>query len=156
MELRKYDETDADQVLQLFKETIFTINKKDYSQEQLEVWANSFSKEELNCRLKNSHTHVAVMDGKAIGFGNLNEKAVIDLLFTHKDFQGQGVGSAILNRLESEAIMSGFNETYTEASITAKPFFQAKGYEVVKKQEKLVKETIFINFIMRKKLTTTL
>jgi len=152
MEIRKYQETDSEEILQLFKETIFTINKEDYSQEQLGIWANSFRKEELNYRLENSLTFVAVTDGKIVGFGNLNEQAVIDLLYTHKDFQGQGIASKILNKLESEAKLKGFNETYTEASITAKPFFEAKGYEVERKQEKPVKETIFINFIMRKKL----
>ena len=152
MVIRKYHETEADELMQLFKETIFTINKKDYSREQLGIWATSLSSKELNNRLESSLAYVAVIDEKIIGFGNINEQAVIDLLYTHKDFQGQGVASSILNKLESKAMVRGFKETYTEASITAKLFFEAKGYEVVRKEEKLVKEIIFINFIMRKKL----
>ena len=40
MEIRKYQAEDLEEIVQLFYETIQTVNRKDYSQEQVEVWSN--------------------------------------------------------------------------------------------------------------------
>ena len=40
MEIRKYQAEDLEEIVQLFYETIQTVNGKDYSQEQVEVWSN--------------------------------------------------------------------------------------------------------------------
>ena len=37
MEIRKYQAEDLEEIVQLFYETIQTVNRKDYSQEQVEV-----------------------------------------------------------------------------------------------------------------------
>lgn len=39
MLLRKYTESDCKQLSELFFQTVHKINKKDYSKEQLNVWA---------------------------------------------------------------------------------------------------------------------
>ena len=39
MEIRKYQAEDLEEIVQLFYETIQTVNRKDYSQEQVEVWS---------------------------------------------------------------------------------------------------------------------
>ncbi|MCY4780523.1 hypothetical protein ORI89_12745 [Sphingobacterium sp. UT-1RO-CII-1] len=39
MEIRKYQSNDIKEIARLLYETIYTINKKDYSKEQLSVWA---------------------------------------------------------------------------------------------------------------------
>ena len=42
------------------------------------------------------------------------------------------------------------NEIKTEASITAKPFFEKMGYIVMKEQQKNVRGMILTNFVMKK------
>lgn len=153
MEIRSYTAADAPAILELFRETILTVNMGDYTQRQCEVWANSFSNiEVLNVRLNISFTVVAELDGDVVGFGNLNDQGEIDLLYTHKNFQGRGIGSALLKELESAAFFKKYEELSTEASITAMGFFLSKGYVEVKKQKKRVRGTDFINFIMKKRL----
>ena len=39
MELRKYNANDCKELAQLFYDTVHTINAKDYTKEQLNVWA---------------------------------------------------------------------------------------------------------------------
>lgn len=153
MEIRSYTAADAPAILELFRETILTVNMGDYTQRQCEVWANSFSSiEVLNVRLNISFTVVAELDGDVVGFGNLNDQGEIDLLYTHKNFQGRGIGSALLKELESAAFLKKYEELSAEASITAMGFFLSKGYVEVKKQNKRVRGTDFINFIMKKRL----
>jgi putative acetyltransferase len=154
LEIRKYEKRDTEAIIKLFKETIIKINRKDYSKDQVETWANSSATlEEWDNRLKNSITYVVVIDHKIVGFGNLTANGEIDLLYTHKNFQGQGIGAAIVEKLENDAKMNDLTEMTTEASITAKRFFESKGYVVLKQQIKKFKGTEFINYIMKKKIT---
>lgn len=37
MEIRKYQEEDLEEIVQLFYETVRTVNRRDYSQEQVEL-----------------------------------------------------------------------------------------------------------------------
>jgi putative acetyltransferase len=153
MEIRSYATADAPAILELFRETILSVNLGDYTKEQCEVWANSLSSIEiLDSRLKNSFAVVAVLDGVVAGFGSLNHQREIDLLYTHKDYQGGGIGSEVLKSLESVACLKGYDELTTEASITAKSFFHSKEYMTALKNNKKVNGTEFVNFIMKKKL----
>lgn len=126
MDIRRFNVRDSAAVLQLFKETILSINLRDYTKKQCEVWANSFSDiEALKERLEKSLTYIAEFDGKIVGFGNVNGFGVIDLLYVHKNFQGRGIAFSLLRELETDARLDGFAELTTEASITARPFFES-------------------------------
>ncbi|WP_179298583.1 GNAT family N-acetyltransferase [Evansella halocellulosilytica] len=153
MLIRQYEKKDTEQIVNLFRETILTVNYGDYTEKQVEVWANTNSSiEAWEKRLENSITYVGVIDKQVVGFGNYTKNGEIDLFFTHKDYQRQGVGAQLLDCLENSAKSKGDTEILTEASITAKPFFESKGYQVLDKQKKNLKNTEFINFIMKKKL----
>ena len=50
----------------------------------------------------------------------------------HKDFQNQGVATAICDELEQHAKKFGLQKISVHASITAKPFFEGRGYVLEK------------------------
>lgn len=123
MILRTYTPDDFESVRKLFSETILTVNAADYTKEQLVVWAG------LEPRL-NGLILIAETDGAIVGFGSILSSCVLDLLYVHKDFQRRGVATALCDELEK-----GFPSVKTYASVTAKPFFERRGYTVVKEQE---------------------
>ena len=90
---------------------------------------------------------VATENGEIVGFGDMDETGYLDRLYVHKDYQGQGIASAICDELERFA--AGKKIT-THASITAKPFFQHHGYCVVRKQEVIRRGVALTNFVMEK------
>lgn len=57
-----------------------------------------------------------------------------------------------MKKLELEARTLGLREIDTEASITAKPFFERKGYQIIKEQIVERKGIGLVNFRMSKKL----
>lgn len=131
MNIRKYKNEDCDMVSKLFYETVHSVNAKDYTVEQLSAWANNVDslKTRRNDLLK-QYTLIVEINGVIVGFGSIDKSGYLDLLFVHKDFQNQGVATALCNELEK-----GFSEIKTYSSITAKPFFESRGYAVVKAQE---------------------
>lgn len=153
MNIRRFNKSDLIQVLQLFYDTVHNINSKDYSKQQLDAWGvKNPDKTRWMNSLENNISYVVEINETIIGFGDLNDKKYIDRLFSHKDYQGVGVASKILNTLELRARELGYSEVYTEASITAKPFFESKGFKVMQSQNKHHNGQVFINYIMKKEL----
>lgn len=70
------------------------------------------------------YTVVAVEGEKIIGYGNIDRTGYLDHLFVHKDFQNQGVATAICDELEQHAKKFGLQKISVHASITAKPFLK--------------------------------
>ena len=100
-----------------------------------------------------------------IGFGDMDDTGYLDRLYVHKDYQGRGVATAICDRLEEDfclsrgqllqnsAMQKRKNDTFTtHASITARPFFEKRGYTVVKAQQVVRKGISIRNYIMRKRI----
>lgn len=147
MEIREYREEDQAEILSLFYETVHTVNAKDYNEKQLDAWApqdNDY--EHLNAALRNNLTLLAIEDGKITGFADIDENGYLDHLFVHKDYQRRGIASALCSRIEE-----GFKRIETHASITARPFFEKRGYVVVKAQDVKIRGEILRNYVMEKK-----
>lgn len=145
--MREYREEDQAEILSLFYETVHTVNAKDYKEKQLDAWApqdNDY--EHLNAALRNNLTLLAIEDGKITGFADIDENGYLDHLFVHKDYQRRGIASALCSRIEE-----GFKRIETHASITARPFFEKRGYVVVKAQDVEIRGEVLRNYVMEKR-----
>lgn len=151
MEIRLFRQQDTDQIAQLFHETVREINIRDYSSSQIKAWAP----DDIHFRnwaevCSNRFTYVADEKGVIIGFGELEPSGYIDCFYCHKDYQRRGVGSQIYQAIEAKALELGLNHLFTEASITAKPFFLHMGFSVVREQQVTCRGETFINYAMEK------
>lgn len=146
MIIRTYKNADCDALAELFHETVHTVNAGDYTPAQLSAWAKDC--DSLKVRRKDlsvQKTLVAEQNGVIIGFGSIDKLGCLDLLFVHKDFQRQGVATALCNELEK-----GFSVIRTYSSVTAKPFFERRGYAEIKAQEVERLGVKLKNFVMIK------
>lgn len=150
MKIREYTTNDCKEIAELFYNTVHTINAIDYSKEQLDVWATGdVDMESWNRSFLEHYTLVAIEADKIIGFGDITEDGYLDRLYVHKDFQHRGVATTICDRLETHLSTS---RVTTHASITARPFFEKRGYQVIKKQQ-VERNGIFLtNYVMDKNL----
>ena len=71
-----------------------------------------------------------------IGFSSMNAEGYLHSLFVHKDYQRAGIGSLLLSAVEKRAREYGVTEITSEVSLTARSFFEKRGYEVVKVQKR--------------------
>ena len=148
MILRKYTETDCATLAWFFYDTVHAVNARDYSREQLDAWAtNRVNLEAWNESFQAHHTVVAEMAGKIVGFGDMDETGCLDRLYVHRDHQRRGVATAICDALEQYSKAAEFT---THASITARPFFEKRGYTVVKVQQVERRGILLTNFVMKK------
>ena len=147
MLIRAYQPADCKELAQLFYDTVHTVNARDYTQQQLNAWATgNIDLEKWNHSFESHHTFVAVEGKMIIGFGDIDCTGYLDRLYVHSNYQGKGVATALCEKLEQTVP----GPIITHASITAKPFFQKRGYKVVKEQQ-VERQGIFLkNFIMEK------
>ena len=148
MQLRSYRTSDCRHLAELFYHTVHSVNAKDYTKEQLDAWATGIvDLKEWNESFLNHHTVVAVENNGIVGFGDIDDSGYLDRLFVHRDHQGKGIASAICDELEHS--VSGKKIT-THSSITARAFFERRGYRVIRKQTVIRNGISLTNYIMEK------
>jgi putative acetyltransferase len=156
MKVRLFDLQDTEQIARLFHETVREINIRDYSSSQVEAWAP----DDLHFRnwakvCSERYTYVAE-DGDVIaGFGELEANGHIGCFYCHKNYQRQGAGSQIYRAIQAKALELRIERLFTEASITAKPFFLQMGFSVIKEQQIECRGATFINYAMEKCLKSS-
>lgn len=150
MILRKYRTSDCEETAKLFYDTVHCINAKDYSEEQLNVWADgNININQWDRRFCGHFTVIAEEDGVIVGFGDIDETGYLDRLYVHKDYQRKGIASAICDRLEKNVLA---DKILVHASVTAKSFFIKRKYKVVKEQQVERKGVMLTNFVMEKEI----
>lgn len=152
LRLRAFRQEDIDAILRLFGDTVRTVCRKDYTAAQTDAWANSVNDRARWERTLSEHkTLVAVLGARIVGFADLDGD-YLDRLYVHRDFQGRGIGTALLHELEAFARQQKISELETHASRTAKPFFAKQGFRLVQAQTVVRDGETLENFVMRKVL----
>jgi putative acetyltransferase len=149
--LRLYEPGDLDALLKLFKETVHTVNARDYTTAQLDAWAPEVADaERWQQTLTKNYTLIAEQGGAIIGFADIESNGYFNRLYVHKDFQAQGVAKLLANALEDHIIQQGSTNIMVTASITAKPFFESRGYFVVDEVNSESDGQVLTNYLMVK------
>ena len=111
----------------------------------MDAWApRSRNLKDWNRGFEKHISFVAIDDRTIVGFGDIEENGYLDRLFVRPDYQRMGIGTAICNKLEG-AVQGN---VFTHASITAKPFFEKRGYKVIKGQTVKRRGVLLTNFVM--------
>ena len=151
IEIRKYQESDALDLWAIFYHTVRNVNLRDYSQAQVEAWApDDFSSEIWQRKMNLLSPFVAEIDGKIVGYSDLQENGLIDHFFCHYEHQGQGVGRQLMEHVLRMGELQGITRFYSEVSITARPFYERFGFKVIQEQIIEVRGQKLCNFVMEK------
>ncbi len=148
---------DVNQITQLFFDTIQNINIKHYSKEEVDDWSSwKTDTDKWLERIQEQYFVLAEINNQIVGFSSLAEDGYLDFMFVHKDFQGLGIASDLLSEIEHQASEQNNEIIYSDVSITAKEFFEKKGFIVESQQLKKSKKKELVNFRMTKKRVITL
>ena len=147
MYLREYRPEDCREIIELFYQTVHTVNAADYTEEQLDAWADRKADPDVWNRSLQAHDSIVAMEGdRIVGFGDIDRTGYLDRLYVHAEYQGKGIATAICDWLEQTAT----GRITTHASITARPFLEKRGYRVVREQQVERHGILLTNFVMEK------
>ncbi|CAV26701.1 MULTISPECIES: GNAT family N-acetyltransferase [Vibrio] len=149
--IRNYQVSDAKALWEIYFHTVRNINVRDYSQEQVEAWAPSdFDSEVWEKCLHRIQPFVAELDGHIVGYTDLQPNGLIDHFFCHHEYQGKGVGRALMEHVFEIGRFRGVSRYFSEVSITARPFYEHLGFKLVNEQEVEIRGVKLTNYVMEK------
>ncbi len=151
--VRSYREEDGPALLALFRDTIRRVNARDYSPEQIRAWASDeIEVAQWTARFEGRFAVVAEMETQPVGFAELEPSGHLDRFFVSADQQRRGIGARMLKAVVAEARRLGIERLFTEASLTARPFFEAQGFRTLASQVVISRGAEFVNYRMEYRL----
>ena len=150
--IRSYTPHDAETTTEIFLRAIREVASKDYDPAQVDAWAQVDDHEGWARRRASRPTWMGIIDGEPAGFSDLEASGHLDMMYVHPRYQGVGVASLLLKTVEAAAYDQALLAITTEASLTARPFFEKRGFKVVAAQEVQKRVQVLRNFRMEKRL----
>jgi putative acetyltransferase len=153
--IRDFRPEDSATLGRLFYDTVRAINSGDYTAEEIAAWVPAIPAPDWAARRARTRIVLVAEDATGLlGFAELRASAShLDCLYTRHDTQGRGVATALLRAIEVRACALGLSRLHTEASITARPFFERRGFRLLARQQVERNGIMLVNFRMEKTLT---
>lgn len=152
--IRVAQKSDITDLMNLFQNTILTINRRDYSQAEVEDWASCGVNPLKWEGMIETHYFIVALNQQLqiVGFSSITPLGYLHSMFVHKDFQNRGVATLLLEEIERYAAVHQMVRITSEVSITARPFFEKQGYQVEVEQKCKANQLTMTNFVMAKGL----
>ncbi|MAC83958.1 MAG: GNAT family N-acetyltransferase [Arcobacter sp.] len=154
MNIEKATLNDTQEIAELFTNTIHKINIQNYTLEQIEVWAPiKIDYEKWEKRFKKSKPYIAKKENKIVGFFEFEKDGYIDCFYVHYNYQSQGIGSMLLNKIVKITEENNLDMIFANVSITAKYFFEKNNFEIKKKNIIKRDREELINYTMTRQMS---
>jgi putative acetyltransferase len=151
--LRPFLPADTAALQDLFAQSIEELTADSYDDAQRAAWIETAEDATaFGAQLSDGLTLVVGSGGEAQGFATLKDNTLLQMLYVHPFSTGQGVGSTLVDALERIAAARGSSELLVEASDTAQPFFEKRGYIATQRNTRMVGDVWLANTTMKKAL----
>ncbi len=153
MNIRPYQKEDSLALTDIFYGSIHKIGLLFYSQEQINEWTPLPVNYSLwMSRFDTLPPYVAEIKGQIVSFISLTHEGHIEWIYTHKDYQKQGIAGHLYSYLEAKAKARKLNLLTVKASYFAKSFFKKHGFSILCKNNNERNGQMLINWSMQKVL----
>ena len=151
--LRPFLPADTPLLTEIFRASIEELTSDDYSAAQQDAWiASANDGEAFAERLARQLTLVGTIAGSVVGFISLADSKEIDMLFVHPAAARRGVASTLCDAIEKLAAARGAKALTVDASDTARPFFERRGFVAQQRNSFALGGEWVANTTMQKKL----
>lgn len=151
--LRPFLPADLPLLYEIRLSAIEELTAEDYDDAQRRAWVEAASDEaELGEKLKKGLSIVALRERAAVGFVVFAD-GVIDQLYVHPAVARTGVGDALVDAVEKLAGARQIKVVEVDASDTAKPLFDRRGYAAQRRNTVPVEDVWLGNTRMKKVLS---
>lgn len=124
--IRQAKPEDGERIQCMIYRTIFNIYPKYYPRGAVEFFLHHHSAEKIAADIAANAVYVCECDGKTAGTVTIQQNEILRL-FVLPEYQGRGIGSALLNFAEQQ-IGGHYDSVKLEASLTAREIYHKRGY----------------------------
>lgn len=151
--VRPYRDGDAPHLSEIYFESVRQIARRDYTAAQVEAWAPAPpDARNIDLRARDGRILLVALDDAAhpIAYGDLERDGHVDHLYCHPTWVGKGVASCLYEQLERIAREQQLIRLFVEASETARPFFEKRGFISRERNVTQVRGVWLHNYTMEK------
>lgn len=133
--IKPYGEKDTEEIVRLIHRNFLEVNVKDYGEKAMAALSATHDVTWFKGVAEYAHVYVFWNDNKIVGVGSISSfwgsltESILLTIFVLPEFHGQGIGSYIIDTLESDKLFLRAERIEIPASITAVEFYRKKGYE---------------------------
>lgn len=147
MEVKEYEEKYAKGVSDVILSNLYSINIKDHGKDVIDSIAQYFTEEAIKNNFPNRIKCFVAVDGETVigtasidnikdfyglKVDNPENKYMILTVFINIDYQKQGIGKLLLQRIEEYAKEIGARELLIQSSVYALDFYRKLGFDYYK------------------------
>lgn len=132
---KPYREDDVEEIVRLIRRNFREVNVKDYGERAMAALSATHDVNWFKSVAEYAHVYVFWNEDKIVGVGSISSflgnptESILLTIFVLPEFHGQGIGSYIIDTLESDELFLRAERIEIPASITAVEFYRKKGYE---------------------------
>ncbi len=132
---KPYQDEDAKEIVNLIIRNFREVNVKDYGEIAIETLVATHDVKWFKSLAENANVYVFWNGDKIVGVGSISSfwgsptESILLTIFVLPEFHGQGIGSYIVDTLESDTLFLRAERIEIPASITAVEFYRKKGYD---------------------------
>ena len=133
--VKTYQEENAEEIVNLIVRNFREVNVKDYGEKAIEELVVTHDANWFKGVAEYANVYVFWNEGKIVGVGSISSfwgsltESILLTIFVLPEFHGQGIGSYIIDTLESDELFLRAERIEIPASITAVGFYQKMGYD---------------------------
>ena len=151
MNLKQISKKDQLDLKKLYFDSIISIDERIYSQEQKRAWASlAWDNKNFDLSINQGKGWLINKNEEIIAFATRYPNNRIALLYCKGDSQRKGYGTMLINKLEKEAKEEGLPSLSTEASLLSYKLFLRNNWEIIRKENIIIKNLIFKRYKMKK------
>ena len=133
--VKPYEENNAEEIVNLIIRNFREVNVKDYGEEAIEAIAATHDVKWFQGVAGYAHVYVFWNEDRIAGVGSISSfwgsptESILLTIFVLPELHGQGIGSYIVDTLETDPLFLRAERIEIPASITAVEFYRKKGYD---------------------------
>lgn len=120
---------DATRLFEVRRRSILELAPPEMPVAEAQRWAGQLTLPGMEQKLRETEIWIAEAEAAVAGWGGIRGDC-LEALYTAPEYAGQGVGAALLDRLEGLMRGRGFAAVRAEASPNALAFYLRRGYQV--------------------------
>ena len=153
MNLRQITIKDQLELKKVYFDSIQSIEKKIYSQEQKRAWSSqAWNNPNFDKSITKGKGWLLSKQGIIIAFATRYPNNKIALFYCKGKFQRKGCGTQLLNKLEDEAKKEGLESLSTEASLISYKLFLKNKWKIIRKEKVIINNIFFERYKMTKNI----
>lgn len=148
--IRRFEERDADGVQRLIVRNFLEVNSKDYGIEIMREAVKSYDVEKIKRIAGYAHMYVFELENSIVGVGSISSfwgnetESILLTIFVLPELHGNGIGKLIMQTLEQDEFYIRANRIEIPSSVTAVEFYRKFGYDYKNGIKELDKENHYV------------